>query len=172
MSYIKSKIFLGFTKTQKSSLCNFLRALVKKSPSFCVDDVFNKFIEDEEYYFKIHNPHFEFLEDVLFDDDFQREAKMYIKECKAYYDYKETQRPFIEKQKEFEKKKRKFLQDVKMQHEKPTQKQLYYYDRLCKNHNLVKKDTENLSKFDLKTMISEILDEYSRNSEHTDFSGN
>ena len=49
-------------------------------------------------------------------------------------------------------------------------KQLYYYERLCKKYNIDKKDTTNLSKYDLKTMISEILDEYSRNSENIDFS--
>ena len=74
MSYIKNKIFLSMSKTQKSALCNFLRALVKKSPNFCVQEIFNKFIDDEEYYFKIKNPHFEFLKDILFDNQFQKEV--------------------------------------------------------------------------------------------------
>ena len=170
MYYIKNQIFLSLSKTQKSALCNFLRALVKKSPNLSENEIIKKFIEDEEYYFKIDNPHFEFLENMLFEDDFQKDTLLYIKECKKYYDYKEKQRPLVEKQKEFEKQKRKFLQDVKMQHEKPTKKQLYYYDKLCKKYNIIKKDTTNLTKYDLKTLISEILNEYSRNSEHIDFS--
>ena len=87
---------------------------------------------------------------------------MYIKECKKYYEYKETQRPFVEKQKEFEKKKRKFLQEVKMSKEEPTKKQLYYYDRLCKRYDLEKKDIKFLSKLDLKNEIESILNEYSK----------
>ena len=49
-------------------------------------------------------------------------------------------KPIINAQKEFEKKKRKFLQEVKMSKDKPTKKQLYYYDRLCKKYFLEKKD--------------------------------
>lgn len=170
MSYIKNKIYLTLSKTQKSALCNFLRALVKKCPNFDIQKIYEKFVEDEEYYFKMDNPHFEFLEDILYDEDFKSDTLSYLKECKSYYNYKEAQKPLIEAQKAFEKQKRKFLQDVKMQKEPPTKKQLYYYERLCKKYNIDKKDTTNLSKYDLKTMISEILDEYSRNSENIDFS--
>lgn len=160
MSYIKNKIFLSMSKTQKSALCNFLRALVKKSPNFCVQEIFNKFIDDEEYYFKIKNPHFEFLKDILFDNQFQKEVFLYLEECKKYYDYKDSQKPLLEKQKQFEKEKRKFLQEVKMSKEAPTKKQLYYYESLCKKYNIEKKDVTTLSKLDLKKMISEILDEH------------
>ena len=148
------------SKTQKSALCNFLRALVKKSPNFCVQEIFNKFIDDEEYYFKIKNPHFEFLKDILFDNQFQKEVFLYLEECKKYYDYKESQKPLLEKQKQFEKEKRKFLQEVKMSKEAPTKKQLYYYESLCKKYNIEKKDVTTLFKLDLKKMISEILDEH------------
>lgn len=160
MSYIKNKIFLSMSKTQKSALCNFLRALVKKSPNFCVQEIFNKFIDDEEYYFKIKNPHFEFLKDILFDNQFQKEVFLYLEECKKYYDYKDSQKPLLEKQKQFEKEKRKFLQEVKMSKEAPTKKQLYYYESLCKKYNIEKKDVTTLSKLDLKKIISEILDEH------------
>lgn len=172
MSYVKSKIFLSLSKTQKSALCNYLRALVKKSPDFCVNEILNKFIEDEDYYFKINNPHFEFLKELLNDDDFRKELLLYIEDCKKYYDFKESQKPLIEAQKQFEKEKRNFLKQVKMSKEEPTKKQLYYYDRLCKKYNIDKKDTSNLSKLDLRNMISEILDEYSGNSEHIDICGN
>ena len=59
-----------------------------------------------------------------------------------------------------------------MSKDAPTKKQLYYYDCLCKKYSIDKKETDNLSKLDLKNMISEILDEYSRNSEHIDICGN
>ena len=166
MSYIKSKIFLSLSKAQKSALCNYLRALVKKSPNFSVNEILQNFIDDEEYYFKINNPHFEFLQEFIFNDEFKQETLLFINECKRYYDYKESQKPLIEAQKQFEKEKRNFLKQVKMSKEAPTKKQLYYYDSLCKKYNIEKQDTDNLSKLDLKNMISEILDEYSRNSEN------
>ena len=172
MSYIKSKIFLNLSKTQKSALCNFLRALVKKSPDFCVSEIFNKFIEDEDYYFKINNPHFEFLQEILFDENFQKETLLYIEDCKKYYNYKDLQKPLIEAQKRFDKEKKNYLKQIKMSKEPPTKKQLYYYDSLCKKYNIEKKEINNLSRLDLKQLISEILDEYSRNSEHINISRN
>ena len=72
----------------------------------------------------------------------------------------------IAKQKEFEKQKRKFLQEVKMSKEPATKKQLYYYDRLCKKYNIEKLDVEKLSKLDLKNEIGRIIDEHSRDCSH------
>ena len=84
---------------------------------------------------------------------------------KKYYLYKESQKPFVEAQKEFEKKKRKFLQEVKMSKELPTKKQLYYYEKLCKRYDIEQKDTENLSKLDLRDEIERILNDHEKNCE-------
>lgn len=146
------------TKTQKSALCNFLRALVKKSPQISVEDIYDKFVEDERYYLEINNPHFEFLEDYLDSDKFMEESILYLKECRKYYDYKKKQEPIIQAQKEFEKKKREFLKEVKMSKEAPTKKQLYYYDRLCKKYNIEKK--ELTSKLEARDEIDKILNEH------------
>lgn len=146
------------TKTQKSALCNFLRALVKKSPQMSVEDIYDKFVEDERYYLEINNPHFEFLEDYLDSDKFMEESILYLKECRRYYDYKKKQEPIIQAQKEFEKKKREFLKEVKMSKETPTKKQLYYYDRLCKKYNIEKK--ELTSKLEARDEIDKILNEH------------
>ena len=143
------------TKTQKSALCNFLRALVKKSPKTPINDLLEKFLEDEKYYFEINNPHFEFLENYLYDDNFLKETELYLKECRKYYDYKKSQEPIIQAQKEFEKKKREFLREVKMSKELPTKKQLYYYEKLCKQYNLEKK--ELTSKLEARNEIDKIL---------------
>jgi hypothetical protein len=159
MYQIKNQIYQTMTKTQKSALCNFLRALVKKSPDLSVVDIFDKFIEDEQYYFEINNPHFEFLEDYLDDENFNNETMLYLKECRKYYDYKKSQEPIIQAQKEFEKKKRAFLREVKMSKEAPTKKQLYYYDRLCKKYNIEKK--ELTSKLEARDEIDKIITEYS-----------
>jgi len=184
MYEIKNKIFLEFTKTQKSALCNFLRALVKKElnkdypspqplplPKHPPDvslgrvargegaSILQKFLEDEKYYLEINASRFEFLKDFLDDETFITEAELYIKECKKYYEYKKSQAPLIQAQKEFEKKKRKFLQEVKMSKEPPTKKQISYYNSLCKHYNKEKKDIDELSKLDLKNLINGILNE-------------
>lgn len=164
MYAIKNQIYLTMTKTQKSALCNFLRALVKKCPDLSVNDIFNKFLEDEKYYFKINNPHFEFLNEYLDDSQFLKDTELYIKECRKYYDYKKQQAPLIQAQKEFEKKKREFLREVKMKNEAPTKKQLYYYERLCKKYNVDKK--ELASKLEARDEIDRIINEHSRDFEN------
>lgn len=164
MYVIKSQIYLTMTKTQKSALCNFLRALVKKSSNLSVEDIFYKFLDDERYYFEINNPHFEFLKDYLEDEQFLSDTKLYLRECRKYYDYKKKQEPIIQAQKEYEKKKREFLREIKMKNEAPTKKQLYYYERLCKKYNIEKKELS--SKFEAKNEIERIINEYSRDFEN------
>lgn len=160
MYEVKNRIFLEFSKTQKTAVCNFLRALTKKLPNFDVEDVLVKFLEDEKYYLEINSSKFEFLKDFIDDEKFIFEAKLFIKECRKYYDYKASQAPLIAAQKEFEKKKRKFLQEVKMSKELPTKKQISYYNSLCKRYNIDKKDAKELSKLDLRNEIDRIINEY------------
>lgn len=166
MYEIKKQIYLNFTKNQKAALCNFLRALVKKSPELSAEEVFDKFIEDETYYLEINNSRFEFIADIIDDEAFVNDTKLFIKECIKYYEYKKKQEPIIQAQKEFEKRKRKFLQEVKMSKDAPTKKQLYYYEKLCKKYNLEKK--ELTSKLEARDEIDRILNEYSRDFENID----
>ena len=58
--------------------------------------------------------------------------------------------------------------EVKMSKEKPTKKQLYYYDRLCKKYSLEKKNVEELSKLDLRDEIERILNEHSDDYKNVD----
>ncbi len=160
MYEIKKQIYINLTKTQKSALCNFLRALVKKSPELDVNKILEKFIEDEKYYLEINNSRFEFLNELIDNEQFIKDTEKYLIECKKYYDYKKSQEPIIQAQKEFEKRKRKFLQEVKMSKEQPTKKQLYYYDRLCKKYNIEKKELN--SKLDARNEIDKILTEHSQ----------
>ena len=163
MYNIKQQIYSYFDKTQKSHLCSFLRSFVKQKFELLVDEIFDEFVEEQDYYLKVNSSRFEFLQEYLYEDVFVRETKLFISACKKYYENKEAQRPYIEKQKQFEKEKRKFLQEVKMSKEKPTSKQIYYYDKLCKRYNIEKKDVNDLSKLDIKNEIASILDEYSGN---------
>ncbi|MCI5888220.1 MAG: hypothetical protein MRZ62_01725 [Brachyspira sp.] len=158
MYEIKKQIYLNMTKNQKSALCGFLRALVKKSPELSVQEILDKFLEDERYYLEINASRFEFLADVIDDDQFLNDTELFLKECRKYYDYKKKQEPIIQAQKEFEKKKRKFLQEVKMSKEQPTKKQLYYYEKLCKRYGIEKK--ELASKLEARDEIDKILSEH------------
>ena len=164
MYQVKNQIYLDMTKNQKSALCNFLRALVKKSPEFSVEDIYDKFVEDERYYFEINNPHFEFLEDYLDDEKFYSDTMLYLKECRKYYDYKKKQEPIIQAQKEYEKRKRAFLREVKMSKETPTKKQLYYYESSCKKYILEKK--ELTSTLEARDEIDRILNTVAREASH------
>ena len=159
MYQIKKQIYLNLTKNQKSALCNFLRALVKKSEGQTLEEILENFIDDEKYYLEQNCSRFEFLEQIIDDEEFLSDTKKYLKECKKYYDYKEKQRPLIEAQKEYDKRKRKFLQEVKMSKEPPTKKQLYYYDKLCKKYNLEK--LELSSKLEARNEIDKIISEHS-----------
>ncbi len=161
MYEIKKQIYLNLTKNQKSALCNFLRALVKKSLDLTVEEIWESFVADEKYYIELKCSKFEFLAEIIDDEEFKSDTFKYLKECKKYYDYKESQRPIIEANKEFEKKKRKFLQEVKMSKEAPTKKQLYYYDRLCKKYNIEK--LELTSKLEARNEIDKIITEHSSN---------
>lgn len=163
----KKRIYIGFEKSQKTALCNFLRAITKQNINIDTNILLEQFIEDEKYYQEINASRFPFLHDYINNEHFIQDTLSYIKACKKYYEYKKSQEPLIKKQKEFEKEKRKFLQEVKMSKEMPTKKQIYYYERLCKKYNLEKLNTEGLSKLDLKKEIGKIIDEYSRNSSHT-----
>lgn len=160
MYEIKKQIYLDFTKNQKSALCNFLRALVKKTPELSVDEILEKFLDDERYYLDINASRFEFLAEIMDDEQFLSDTKLYLKECRKYYDYKKKQEPIIQAQKEFEKRKRKFLQEVKMGKQLPTKKQLYYYEKLCKKYNLEKR--ELTSKLDARDEIDKIITEHEK----------
>ena len=168
MYQIKNRIYPAFDKTQKSGICNFLRALVKQNLGLSYSEILDKFIEDQKYYLELNASRFPFLADIIDDNNFLKDTEDYIKECIKYYEYKEKQRPIIEANKEFEKKKRKFLQEVKMSKEEPTKKQLYYYDRLCKKYSIEKKDVKELSKLDLRNEIERILDEHSDDYKNVD----
>ncbi len=160
MYEIKKQIYLDFTKNQKSALCNFLRALVKKTPELSVDEILEKFLDDERYYLDINASRFEFLAEIMDNEQFLSDTKLYLKECRKYYDYKKKQEPIIQAQKEFEKRKRKFLQEVKMGKQLPTKKQLYYYEKLCKKYNLEKR--ELTSKLDARDEIDKIITEHEK----------
>ena len=159
---IKSSLFLYLTQRQKSQLLGTLKSYYKKFFSLTIEDLCNKFLEDESYYLNINNPHFEFIKEYLNNEDFYLDLKKYFSFLEYEKKEKEKLKPLIEKQKLLQKELRKKASDFKMSKLKPTQKQLMYYDKITSNHNIKKKDTTNASRLDLRNWIMEIINEYNK----------
>ena len=79
MYEIKKQIYLDLSKTQKSALCNYLRALVKKSPDLSVDEIWESFAADEKYYLELNCSRFEFLAELIDEDCFKADTLKYLK---------------------------------------------------------------------------------------------
>ena len=158
MQNIKNSLFLYLTPRQKSQLLGTLKSYSKKFDDLTSEELAYKFLEDEKYYIDIENPHFEFVSEYFDDDIFFKELKKFFDFCEYEKRQKELMEPYLDKQKELAKQMRKRAQEFKMSKLKPTKKQLAYYDKITKAHNIEKKDTENASRLDLRNWIMEILD--------------
>lgn len=158
MQNIKNSLFLYLTPRQKSQLLGTLKSYSKKFDDLSSEELVYKFLEDEKYYIDIENPHFEFVKDYFEDDKFFKELKKFFDFCAYEKRQKELMKPYLDKQKEIAKQMRKRAQEFKMSKLKPTKKQLMYYDKITKAHNVEKKDTQNASRLDLRNWIMEILD--------------
>lgn len=160
---IKNSIFLNLTPRQKSMLLSYIKEFTKKNKDLSADVIIDKFIEDENYYYELNNPHFEFVIDNFSDEKFLSDLKKYINSIFYEIEQKERLKPLIEKQKEIQKEQRQKANDYKMSKLKPTKKQISYYKSLSG-----KNDTENATRLDLKNWIAEILDEQKRNNTDLD----
>ena len=157
MQNIKSSLFLYLTPRQKSQLLGTLKSYSKKF-DLNSEELAYKFLEDEKYYLNIENPHFEFLKNYLEDDLFFKELKRFFDFCAYEKHQKELMEPYLDRQKQIAKEIRKRASEFKMSKLKPTKKQLLYYEKITRAHNVPKKDTENASRLDLRNWIMEILD--------------
>lgn len=155
---LKQNLFLYLTPRQKSQLLSYLKSFIKKYSNLSADDIFDKFIEEENYYNDIENPHFEFIIEFLESEDFYKDFKLYAKLVFEELKFKEAQKPIIEAQKAKAKEFRKKAQDFKMSKMKPTKKQLYYYEKVAKAHGITMKETSNASRLDLRNWIMDIIE--------------
>ena len=166
MYQVKSQVFNMLTKTQKTSLCYFLRAFVKKNPDVSPTELTKIFIDDEKYYLEQNSPHFEFLADFIEETSFFNDTKKYIDACVFHFEYNKKLEPLKQKQKQFEKERRLFLRDLKRKNEPPTKKQMSYYKSLCDKYRL--EETELTSKFDAIEKIESIVNEFKRTNANID----
>lgn len=157
----KTNFFIldSLSKIQKSSLVSFVKIFVKKNHSLSAEDIYLKFLDEMEYDFAINNPKFPWIEEFLESEKFEKDVKNIIKNTLQQMVYKEAQKPYIEKQKAYAKIARKKATEWRQSHEKPTRKQISYYNALCEKNKVAKIDLSEKSKLDLKNMISELLNE-------------
>ncbi len=158
MQNIKNALFLNLTPRQKSQLLGTIKAYFKNFPTLSNLELIDKFFEDEKYYLDINQPHFEFMKDYFEDDLFFRDLKKYLDFLSYEKKQLELMKPYLDKQKEIAKQQRKKAQEYKMSKLKPTKKQLLYYDKITKAHNIEKKDVKEASRLDLRNWIMEILE--------------
>lgn len=154
----KNTVFISLTQRQKSALLSCLKSFTKKNHTLSSYDILYKFIEDEQYYFKINNPRFEFVLEYLNDEEFLKDMRICIEKNLEEIAFKEKQKPYIEKQKALIKEQRKRANDYKMSKLKPTKKQLFYYKKVASAHNVKMNDVEGASRLDLKNWIMEIIE--------------
>lgn len=148
----------NLSKNQKSSLISYIKTFVKKHKQLSVESVWAEFVNDMEYDFAINNPKFHWLKDLLYDLNFEKDVKNIMKISLQQMVYKERQKPYIAKQKEYMKLARKKATDWRQSHEKPTKKQILYYNSLCEKKKIEKVDLSDKSKLDLKLMIASLLE--------------
>lgn len=162
MYNLKKTLFLNLTARQKSALLSYLQAFIKKNAKLNKYEILDKFLEEEKYYFKIEQTHFHFvienIENEALKESFTNEILKFIDGALYHFEMLEKHKPDPAKQKEFAKQARKKAQDFKMSKEKPTQKQLKYYEKLTKSRGLEPENLEGASKLDLRDKIMAILE--------------
>ena len=175
-----NKNFEYFTKQQKSALCHSVKSFVKKNfenlncltesigyqefsdveelQNFHIqkNNLYEKFLENEQYYLNIGVSRLYFIKEYLDNENFIRELKFYFDECLKYYEYQRKLEPLKQAQKIFAREQRQKAKEFQMSKEAPTKRQLSYYKNLCKKYNKEPIILENASKLDLKNAIKEI----------------
>ena len=81
---------------------------------------------------------------------------------------KRSPKPLIERQKALQKEARKRANDFKMSKLKPTKKQLWYYEKVAKAHNVPQKPLEGATRLDLRNWIMEIIEPKTQGEEDFD----
>ena len=158
MQYIKNSVFLYLTSRQRSQLVSFLRSFVKKHKNLNENELLNRFIEEENYYNNVGLPHFEFALENFLNDEFLNDVKKFFSYVFWEIEQKEAQKPILEHQKAMQKEARKRANDFKMSKMKPTKKQLWYYQKICKAHNVPQKQLEGATRLDLRNWIMAIIE--------------
>lgn len=150
--------FNYLTKIQKSSFISYIRIFVKKNQTLSEQDIYYKFLDEMAYDSSIGNVRFSWINDFLEEENFIKDLKTLIKNNLLKIKYKNSQKDYIEKQKVYLKIAGKKATEWRQSHEKPTARQISYYNSLCKKKGIENINLSDKSKFDLKIMIANLLE--------------
>lgn len=146
----------NLSKTQLSGILNSAKIFAKKHPEMACEELVSEFFDELFYLQKIGDAKFESID--LDDERLFKDVKNVMRECALKAAYKERNKEFLAKQKEYMRMARKKAAIYRAEKEKPTSKQVSYYKSLCKKAGIEPETAENLSKADYMRMISGMLD--------------
>ena len=145
----------NLSKTQLSGILNSAKIFAKKHPEMSCDDLVSEFFDELFYLQKIGDAKFESID--LEDERLFKDVKNVMRECALKAAYKERNKEFFAKRKEYMREARKKAAIYRAEREKPTSKQVIYYKSLCRKAGIEPETAENLSKADYMRMISDML---------------
>ena len=164
MYRIKNSIFLELTKNQKSDFLSFVKIYIKNYKECDPESIYYNLLDEIEYFHNFDPPRYPFVD--LNNEQHLSDIKKYVYACKKHLDYKESLKPIYEEQKRIQKEIRSKIIDEKQKKEPPTKKQISYYKSLCKKHNKQPIPADELSKYDIKIEIQQLI-ELSENTNTT-----
>lgn len=169
MKSIKNLVFNYLTKNQKSDLCHCVSKFVKKHFDKTTEEIISLYFEESRYYLDMGQSNQIWIGDFIDDDAFYKDMYKFVKETQISCEFKERQKPILEKQKIYMKEQRRAAQKYKMSKTPPTPKQLSYYKSLCKKFDIeiTILNIESASKLDLKNAIEILLTDSEKNQKES-----
>lgn len=155
MYNIKKIVFTDLTKNQKADFLSFIKLYVKNFQNCDEESIYYNLLDELEYFHKLNQNKYDYIN--IENEQQLSDIKKYIKACKKHFDYKIAMRPVYEEQKRIQKEIKHKITEEKQKKEPPTKKQISYYKSLCKQNSIEPKNVEELSKYDIKIEISELL---------------
>lgn len=163
MTNLSKQFSDSLSVNQKASLKAFVKLFVKKNIDLEPKVVFKKIIEEFRYDFQLKYSRYVWLKNFIEEDIFKSYLFNLINKQMQYEKYKKIQTANKEKIKEFNKKYRQKAKIFRQSHEKPTVKQLKYYNFLCEKYKIEKVSLQDKSKLDIMNLISEIVEKHGKN---------
>ena len=151
------KIFDDLTKNQKSSFFLYIKVFTKKYSEYSVDNIWNKFTEEQNYLHDINHEKFVWINNFGNNEEFEKSVKFIINTEKQKIFIREKNKIYYNQHKDSIKAWKNKIKQWRQSKEKPTKKQIAYYNALCKKSGIKKADNLScLSKLDLVNMITEL----------------
>ncbi|MCR5260595.1 MAG: hypothetical protein K6C94_02035 [Candidatus Gastranaerophilales bacterium] len=134
---------------------------MKKSDICDKKELLKRLSDELKYEVRLENTRYFWLKEYLDDEDFYKDLSLWVQRYLQAIKQKQCQAQYTEKRKMYLKTVRKNLLKNRQSHEKPTAKQIKYYNYLCEKYGIAAENTEDKSKLDLINLINGIINERS-----------